>query len=290
VIKFDHSRIKELADAISQIPIGTFYSIDMMEPEYKTFDNLHRKYSTISPYKFDNTLALLGIGTGLIDYQQRDPGRTVWQPLEKLVHQHGFPSTLDEIMRIHLQLAGLSRFATHKTTRVKKMYQSGFASRFWNGDITENRKEPYRVWMSLARSMGDPVDKKTIVMAMKAFDIETLAVKKHYLPFPSDIPIMVDSRITYVSLSSGIVNTAADMTIDAIASSYRSEIIRAWSEVIAIAKQKIGEEFNALRLDSLIWQAGEHRSRDAVISYLRKMQLPSELSVNIAEQLIWKNI
>lgn len=262
----------------------------MMEPEYKTFDNLHRKYSTISPYKFDNTLALLGIGTGLIDYQQKDPGKTVWQPLEKLVYKHGFPSTLDGIMRIHLQLAESSRFASHKMTRVKRMYQSGFASRFWEGDITENRKEPFRVWASLARSMRDPIDRKTIVMAMKAFDMETLAVKKHYLPFPPDIPIMVDSRITYVSLSSGIVIVEPEVSIDAIASSYRSEIVRAWSEVIAIAKQKLGQEFNALRLDSLIWQAGEYKNRDAIASYLRKMQLPHELTLNIAKQLIGKTI
>ncbi len=170
------------------------------------------------------------------------------------------------------------------------MFKSGFASGFWKSKMEESRKEPYKVWVSLARSMGDPVDKKTIVMAMKAFDMETLAVKKHYLPFPPDIPIMVDSRVTYASLSSGIAIVEPEVSIDTIASSYRSEIIRAWSEVIAIAKQKLGQEFNALRLDSLIWQAGEYRNRDTIASYLRKMQLPHKVTSDIANQLIWKTI
>lgn len=290
MIKLDYSRIKELADSISQIPVEAFYRIDIMEPEYQTFDNLNRKYSATALHKFDNTLALLGIGTGLIDYQQRNPGKTVWQPLEKIVYQHGFPSALDDIMKIHLHLASLSRFGSAKATRVKKMFESGFASWFWESDIEENRKEPYKVWVSLARSMADPIDKKTIVMGMKAFDMETLAVKKHYLSFPHDIPIMVDSRVTYVSLSSGIVIVDSGVSIDTIASSYRSEIIRAWSEVIAIAKQRLGQEFNALRLDSLIWQAGEYRNPNATASYLRKMQLPNEVTLNVAKQLIWKTI
>lgn len=290
MIKIDASRVNELGETISQIPIDAFYRIDTMEPEHQTFDNIRKSNVPTVLYKFDNALALLGIGTGLIDYQQKNPAKSIWQPLERIVLQHGFPTTLDRIREIHVQLATSSRFGKVKSARVGRMYESGFASWFWQNELEGLRKDPYGVWLFLARSMSDPVDKKTIVMAMKAFDMETLAIKKHYLPFPSDIPIMVDSRITYVSLSSGIVSADPLVSIDAIASQYRSQIIRAWSEVINIARRTIGQEFNALRLDSLIWQAGEHRNCEAIAAYLKRMQLSTKLALNIAKQLIWKTI
>lgn len=290
MITHDPSRIRELANEISQIPIDAFHRIDTMEPEYQTFDNLNRKYAVSVSNKLDNTLALLGIGTGLIDYQQRNPAKSVWQPLERIVHQIGFPSILDKVREIHLRLAASSRFGSVKSARVGRMYQSGFASWFEQSDLTEIRKDPYRVWQTLARYMRDPMDKKTIVMAMKAFDMETLAVKKHCLPFPADIPIMVDSRITYVSLSSGIIIADPAVSVDTIASRYRSEIVSAWSQVISAARRVVGQEFNALRLDSLVWQAGEYRNREAMASYLRKMQLSPEVASSIANQLIWKAI
>jgi N-glycosylase/DNA lyase/DNA-directed RNA polymerase subunit RPC12/RpoP len=288
--KIDFPRIEELANAISKIPINAYYYIDTMEPEYQTFQNLYKKYATTTSDKFDSTLALLGIGTGLIDYQQKNPAKSVWQPLERVVQECGFPSELEQIRKVHSILAASFRFAAAKTKRVERMYQSGFASWFWNKVLAETRKDPYNVWLTLAGNMGDPTDKKTIVMAMKAFDMETLAVEKHYLPFPSEIPIMVDSRVAFVSLSSGIIAIDPSISIDLIASQYKTEIIHAWSEVIKIARNVVGKELNALRLDSLIWQAGEYRDRDAVVSYLRQMQLPPEIATHIGNQLIWKTL
>ena len=289
MINLDASRIRELAASVSQIPVEAFYRIDTMEPEYKVFGSLNGKYAKASAGKFDSMLALLGIGTGLIDYQQKNPAKSVWQPLERIVDQHGFPSALNEAREVHLRLAASSRFGSAKSARVGRMYQSGFASWFWQNDLTEIRKDPYKAWRTLARNMGDPVDKKTIVMAMKAFDMETLALTKHYLQFSADIPIMVDSRITYVSLSSGIVVVEPFTSVDDIASRYRSQIIRAWFEVINIVRSIIGQEFNALRLDSLVWQAGEYKNRAAIASYLRRMQLSPEVASRVASQLIWKD-
>ncbi|MFB3889940.1 MAG: N-glycosylase/DNA lyase [Candidatus Bathyarchaeia archaeon] len=286
----NESRIEELSNTICKIPIDAFNRIDVEEPEYKTFDNLRKTYGALASSKLDCYLALLGIGTGLIDYQQKNPGKSVWQPLERIVFQMGVPSTIDEARSIHLRLASSSRFRTVKAARIKRMYESGFASWFEQSHLSERRRDPYNTWRTLADHMHDPMDKKTIVMAMKAFDMETLAVTKNYLPFPPNIPIVVDSRIAYVSLSSGIIFVEKDTSIDDIASRYRTQIINAWSQVIRGARRVLGNELNAFRLDSLIWQAGEYRNPDSLLSYLRRMRIPSDIASGIVSQILWKEV
>jgi hypothetical protein len=68
-----------------------------------------------------------------------------------------------------------------------------------------------------------------------------------------------------------------------------ASIDRSWFEVINIVRSAIGQEFNALRLDSLVWQAGEYKNRADIAAYLGGMQLSPEVASGVASQLIWKN-
>ena len=171
------------------------------------------------------------------------------------------------------------------------MYESGFAAWFEKNEANKMREDPYEVLKMLALHIRDPADIKTIVMGMKAFDLETLAMKKCYLSFPSHIPIMVDSRVTDVSLSTGIVSVDSSEPVSIAASKYRSEIISAWSQVIDIARDTVGKELNALRLDSLIWHGQKYPNPDALSSYLQETigGIPSQAILEIVNQFFFKN-
>lgn len=290
MIKQDVARIKQFAALLSEISLDFFKEIDKREPEYRTFLSLSKEYANFRPNKFDVSLALMGIGTGLIDFQQKDPGRTLWQPMERFTRKEGYPINVKGIRDIIFHLAKSSRFGNTKLKRAERFFTSGFPSWFLGNDLLHLRKNPYDVWLRLSGSMGDPMNKKTIVMAMKAFDMETLAVTNEYLPFPPHIPMMIDSRITYVSISSGIVVVDPILSIDEIASRYRDELVDAWSEVVERVQKNLGNKFNALRLDSLIWQAGEHRTQLSVKNYLRSFGLPMKMSSKLASNLLLKEV
>ena len=290
MIEQDPNRIEQHATLFSKISLDFFKRIDRREPEYRTFLSLSKDYSKCRPLKFDSSSALLGIGTGLIDFQQRDPGRTLWQPMERLTRKMGFPIDVEGIRDIVFHLAKSSRFGSTKLKRAEKFFTSGFPSWFLRNDLRYLRKDPYDVWMRLSQNMGDPENKKTIVMAMKAFDMETLAVTNEYLPFPSHIPMMIDSRVTYVSLSSGIVVADPRFSVDEIASRYRDELVEAWSEVVKQVQKTLGNRFNALRLDSLLWQAGELKTQLSVTNFLLSFGLPKQLSSRVASNLFLKEI
>lgn len=290
MIKLNLTRIKQLATLLSEVSLDFFKEIDKREPEYQVFFSLSRDYARSRPNRFDVALALLGIGTGLIDFQQKDPGRTLWQPMAKLTRKEGYPINVEGIRNIIFYLAKSSRFGNTKLKRAERFFTSGFPSWLLNNDLLDLRKNPYNIWLRLSRSMGDPMNKKTIVMAMKAFDMETLAVTNEYLPFPPHIPMMIDSRVTYVSISSGIVVADPMLSVDELASRYRNELVDAWSEVVERVQKILGNRFNALRLDSLIWQAGEYRTQPKVKNYLSSFGLSKQLSSKLASDLLLKEV
>lgn len=290
MIRQDPDRIQQLATLLSKTSLDFFKEIDRREPEYQAFLRLSKDYSKHHPLKFDSSLALLGIGTGLIDFQQKDPGRTLWQPMERLAKEKKFPIKVEGIKDVVIQLAKSSRFGSTKVRRAENFFASRFPSWFLDNDLRTLRGDPYNVWIRLSRNMDDPMSKKTIVMAMKAFDMETLAVTEEYLPFPSHIPMMIDSRVTYVSLSSGIVIADPRLSIHEIASRYRTELVEAWSEVVKRVEKTLGTEFNALRLDSLLWQAGEYKTQLRITNFLPSFGLPEQLSSKISSNLLFKEI
>ena len=56
-----------------KIPIDVYYRIDTLGPGYLTFSNLHNRFQKNFTSSSDSMLALLGIGTGLINYRQKKP-------------------------------------------------------------------------------------------------------------------------------------------------------------------------------------------------------------------------
>jgi N-glycosylase/DNA lyase len=168
------------------------------------------------------------------------------------------------------------------------MFESGFANWFW-ADLNMMRREPYGAWLRLAGSLNDPPEKKTIVMAMKAFDMETLAVTGGYLRFPPDVPIMVDSRVASVTRRSGLVEGFPVISDNDIASRYRHLIIDAWARIVRTVRETTGDWFSALRLDTLIWWLGEIATRSSATAYLVSKGLDQNLADRCSREMFFNS-
>jgi N-glycosylase/DNA lyase len=261
----DKSRVENLGKTIARIPRSFFRTLDE-SGSYRNFLSLARSYRQLGRTNLDRALALSGLLAGLVNYQQRDPERTIWQPLENLLREANFPDSVDQIRSIGLKLSQRGRFADQKTSRLQRLFESGFTEWFWN--LEGLRANPDLVWKKLARNLGDSPVKKTIVMAMKAFDMETLAVTNEYLVLPPEFPIMVDTRVAFITRCSGLITNLPQITSNRAAGKYRELIIDAWSEVVRKTRLTSGSWLSAIRLDTLVWRAARLKDKLTALSDL----------------------
>ncbi|MEM0253232.1 MAG: N-glycosylase/DNA lyase [Candidatus Bathyarchaeia archaeon] len=171
-----------------------------------------------------------------------------------------------------------------KKERIKKIFSKDFAN--WYIDNYEYlRENPEKLWKKLAQVLRSPMNKKTIVFSMKAFDIANLICYGDYLPFPQNIPIPVDFHVKHVTISSGLLNQY-----------YDDELFRnVWSLVLNKVKYNLDRNITLLRLDSIVWQIGKllykcgykrELSQKSVEEYLtRKICIEKNLAKEIATEL-----
>lgn len=287
MVEINRDRIHVLADHISCIDLGTFRRVDENEPELQAFRRLVPDYKSHSPETWDVSLALSGLLVGLIDYQEY--AQTLWKRFEASIRKAGYPGDLNSVQEVAMRIASASRMAGRKRARLSKAFAQGFTSRFWEKGILWLRAHPWDVWKTLAARMGDLIDRKTVVMAMKAFDMETLVATGGYLPFPADVPIMVDSRVARLTVTSGLLRLRGDeirLTADGIAQRFKPQIVSAWAEVVDEVQRVLGPQFSAMRLDSLLWQASEFRDGDALNRFLIGLRLREDVAKSFTRELL----
>ncbi|MEM2914465.1 MAG: N-glycosylase/DNA lyase [Candidatus Bathyarchaeia archaeon] len=171
-----------------------------------------------------------------------------------------------------------------KKNRIRKIFIEGFADWYLN-NYRYLRENPLILWSKLAEILNSPMNKKTIVFSMKAFDISNLICHGDYLPFPLDIPIPVDFHIKRATISAGLLDKYED-----------DELFRhVWSLVLRKVREKIGRNITLLRLDSIVWQIGKilyscgyekEPSRKSIEKYLTiKIGVENALAKKIAIEL-----
>jgi len=284
----DEARARALAKAITRIPMDTFLRIDQEEPEFQAFQKLIPQYQIRAPDGWDPALALSGLYVGLIDFQEN--ARSLWRKYESAVQEAGFPDDPKAIEGMVMSIARGRRLARTKVARLERALRSGFTAWFVERGIQEIRDNAWETWRNLALRMGDPVDRKTIVMAMKALLMETLAATDAYPDLPPDVPIMVDSRIARLTRSSGLLRMEANeegLSDDEFASKFKDPVVSAWRRVVGQVQPVQGPRFNALRLDSLLWQVGDARTREGMAQRLRTMGLEEAIAQELASELLW---
>jgi N-glycosylase/DNA lyase len=233
-------RVDAVAEALASIGHDGIAAFDRTEPEYSTLEMLYDRFGEESYVK------LLGICAATQDYQLNGDAQEFWRELEHTSQQY---ESLDSTQAVRDLLGDFmeadvnARLNSQKRSRLVKQFEAGFDEWF-----VENHREaePVEVWEHLAESMDNRMSAKTVVLAMKIYDIAHLIRHGEYLEFPYDIPIPCDLQVERVSRTSGI--TDSDET---------GEVMDAWAEVMRRVDERLGEPVSLLRIDSVVWQAGQ---------------------------------
>lgn len=233
-------RVDAVAEALASIGHDGIAAFDRTEPEYSTLKMLYERFGNESYVK------LLGICAATQDYQLNGDAQEFWRELEHTSQQY---QSLDSTQAVRDLLGDFmeadvnARLNSQKRDRLVKQFEAGFDEWF----VQNHREaEPVEVWEQLAESMDNRMSAKTVVLAMKIYDIAHLIRHGEYLEFPYDIPIPCDLQVERVSRTSGI--TESDET---------GEVMDAWAEVMQRVDERLGEPVSLLRIDSVVWQAGQ---------------------------------
>ena len=242
VINMD--RVRVLGSLLSELGFDGIVRFDLKEPEYKA---LNRLFSDgVSP----KILGLVSIVAGSIDYQLGAGGaERFWSSLVESYSEIGDIKELKDVKSLFYLFISKPinrRLNNQKTRRIEKLLNESF-SRWYLNNYENLINRPVVVWSVLASSLNTGMEKKTIVFAMKAWDISHLICYGDYLDFPWTIPIPVDYHVRNISLSSGIIELCKNDDM------FR----RVWHEVLKIVRENINKHITLLRVDSLVWQSGK---------------------------------
>ncbi len=209
------------------------------EPEWKETKPLLNKYS-------ENAFIVFIIIAGLNDYQLKGRAEIVyWPSIVKWVIQQEVPTSPEKLIPILKPFYKRERLSTGKINRLHRFLESNLAKWLWQArkeNIAANLNE---IWLSLAKTMNQKPNKKTILFSMKclALSLMMLGIRE----FRFEFPIPVDSRIRKLTLALGLLNEK---------NTNERQIQTIWDTVLKELK-KTYPEINMLHLDSYLWQKAE---------------------------------
>lgn len=225
----------------------------------------------------------MGICAGTADYQLAGDAQQFWEALEGITLTLDQLESTDDVRKVlwtFMEADVNARLKQQKIARLEKLFNRGFADWF-----IENygEAEPLTVWENLADALDNPMKRKTIVFAMKVYDIIHLIENGTYLDFPQDIPIPCDLQVERVARTSGITDSEEE-----------DKVMNAWAEVASQVSDELGKSISLLRIDSIVWQSGqiigEHEpaqeaARNALIEHFEEVAIGNEEAENLAEVL-----
>jgi len=275
-ILMNGNRIESVADALAAIGYNGIAAFDKTEPEYETLELLYDEFGN------EDYVKLLAICATTQDYQLNGDAQKFWRELDDVVLEYGSLDTTQAVRDIlgdFMEKDVNARLNQQKRDRLVKIFDAGFDDWFVEN---HNAVEAVEVWNQLADAMQTRRKSKTIVLAMKIYDIAHLIQHGEYLEFPFDIPIPCDLQVERVSRTSGITDSEDS-----------DEVMEAWSEVMEGVTQRLGRPVSLLRIDSVIWQAGQiigrnepdkHATRQALVDHFNEVGL-DDGSQSLAEEL-----
>ncbi|WP_253739212.1 N-glycosylase/DNA lyase [Halohasta salina] len=236
----DRERVEAVADALAAVGYDGIVAFDRTEPEYSTIECLYEKYDSEAHVKL---LMLLAASQ---DYQLNGDAQLFWSELERTAEDF---ERLDSVQAVRDLLGDFmqrdinGRLNQQKRDRLIRVIEAGFDEWFVSN---HDSVAPLDIWERFADDLNTDKDAKTVVLAMKVYDIAHLVKHGQYMEFPRKIPIPCDLQVRRVSWSSGI--TESDDT---------DQVLDVWAEVMEKTSQRLGRHISLLRIDSIIWQAGQ---------------------------------
>lgn len=273
----DQNRITAVSDALATLGHDGIVAFDRTEPEYTTLEKLNEQYESEAYVK------LIGILAGSQDYMLNGTAQQFWNQLTETAKQHQTmesPKAVRELMADFIETDINATKREQKRRRLVYLLNEGFDEWFLSN---QDDIEPLTVWQHVAEGLNNPMDAQTVVLAMKIYDIAHLLTNHEYLEFPREIPLPQNRQIVRVAQSSGIVP-----------SEHTDEVVEAWAEVIESTSDQIGEPLSLLRVDSIMFQAGQviskhepnrEKARDALIEYFESVLLESGRADQLATEL-----
>ena len=277
-----HERVVVISDLFCDLGFDNIVKFDVLEPEFHT---LKRLFESGVRCEY---LGLVAVSAGSIDFQLGLGGaEKFWSLLNELAKRFKSLNDLEQVeflMKVFLSEPINARSLRIKTARIRRLFNSGFA-RWLISNYDELRMKPILLWRKLADILKTDMKRKTIVFAMKAFDLSHLICFGDYANFPPEIPIPVDFHIRNVTISSGLLkNYGSD-----------DEVRKAWAMVLKNVREKRRRNITLLRLDSLVWQAGKimyansylkELCRKEIEKYMiERVKLSPRLACRLAEEL-----
>jgi N-glycosylase/DNA lyase len=276
----DQDRVNAVADALATVGYDGIAAFDETEPEYGALELFYEEFGN-EPY-----VKLLGICAATQDYQLNGDAQEFWRELERTATKYDSldsTQTVRDVLGDFMEAGVNARLNQQKRDRLIKLFEAGFDEWF-----VENHAEaePVEVWERLADSMDNRMKAKTIVLAMKIYDIAHLIRHGEYLEFPFDIPIPCDLQVERVSHTSGITD-----------SEETDQVMSAWAEVMESVGDRLDKHVSLLRIDSIVWQAGQIIGRHepdreaaytALMEHFDMVGLEQRPAQTLAEELIFE--
>jgi len=236
----DRGRVDAVADALAAVGYDGIVAFDRTEPEYGTIEYLYERYNSETHVKL---LMLLAASQ---DYQLNSDAQLFWSELERTAEDFQRLNTVQAVRDLlgdFMQKDVNGRLNQQKRDRLIRVIEAGFDEWF----VTNHQSvAPLDVWERFTDDLNTDKDAKTVVLAMKIYDIAHIVKHGEYLEFPRKIPIPCDLQVKRVSWSSGI--TKSDDT---------DQVLDVWAEVMEETSQRLGRHVSLLRIDSIVWQAGQ---------------------------------
>jgi len=173
-----------------------------------------------------------------------------------------------------------ARLRDQKKDRLVRLRDNGFGEWFLD---TYPTHDPVDVWEEIAAGLETTMDKKTVVFAVKVYDIFNLVVDGEYLELPPDVHIPCDLQVERVASAAGLVEAEE-----------KGQVMDAWASVMEQVNAELDHPVSMLRIDSIVWQAGQiisdnndrrEPSRRALQEYFQEVGLDSGESTRLAEEL-----
>lgn len=243
----DKRRICEIADVLSRtkriIPV-----IEDNDPQYRAVYMLVEK-------KGYRVASLSVVANALVSYQLTSRGETYWKMFSKWMVEAD-SSTPSRLLQTHMEFLRNTRYnrigLSNKIERLRRIYSSRLASELYSDPLSYCERIDVLTSRLASLFRSDPFA-KTIVFSGKMYYYVCRACGASV---GGEIPIPVDRRVAYVSLSSclirGCSSTLPVCSRDLIKPMYRRHVINVWMEVSR--KSRIP----SYSLDSIVWVLGRY--------------------------------
>lgn len=233
-------RREAVASALAGIGYDGIAAFDRAEPEYRTIEQLYETYESEAHVK------LLAILAASQDYQLNGDAQRFWSELEqtaqdfdRLDSTQAVRDLLGDFMEANVN----ARLNQQKRDRLIRVLEAGFDDWFV---ANHDSVAPLAVWEEFTDALGSQMEAKTVVLAMKIYDIAHLIRHGVYLEFPREIPIPCDLQVERVSKAAGVTESEA-----------RDEVLAVWADVMEQTSEELDRHISLLRIDSIVWQAGQ---------------------------------